>query len=81
MSEIKVEKGKMLTKITWTGNAKIEHAWLLLEKNEFDMIRNAQSTDEYYVTVLTSTYNETQQTLRIASKTTDGHVTLYELIK
>lgn len=81
MSEIKVEKGKMLTKITWTGNAKIEHAWLLLEKNEFDMIQNAQSTDEYYVTVLTSTYNETQQPLRIASKTTDGHVTLYELIK
>lgn len=78
MSEIKVEKGKMLTKITWTGNAKIEYAWLLLEDNEFDMIQSTQNADAYYVTVLTSTYNEAQQNLKIATAWADGHVTLYE---
>ena len=78
MSEIKVEKGKMLTKITWTGNAKIEYAWLLLEDNEFDMIQSTQNADAYYVTVLTSTYDEAQQILKIATAGADGHVTLYE---
>lgn len=54
------------------------NTWFLLEDNEFDMIQSTQNADAYYVTVLTSTYNEAQQNLEIATAWADGHVTLYE---
>lgn len=78
MSEIKVEKGKMLTKIIWTGNAQIEHAWLLLGKNEFDMLLSGEDADAYYATVLTSTYDEAQQQLKIVVASIDKGITLYD---
>lgn len=77
-NEIKVEKGTTLAKITWTGNAKIEHAWLLLGDEEFDMIQSADNVDTYYATVLTSIYDEAQQNLKIVAASADNRVTIYE---
>ena len=67
-----------MAKITWTGNAKIEHAWLLLGDEEFDMIQSADNVDTYYATVLTSIYDEAQQNLKIVAASADNRVTIYE---
>lgn len=66
-SEIKVEEGKMLAKITWTGGPKVGFVWLLLDDEEFDMIRSHDKADTYYATVPASTYKGALQKLKIAA--------------
>lgn len=76
-SEIKVEEGKMLAKITWTGGPKGGFVWLLLGDEEFDMIRSHDKADTYYATVPVSTYQGALQKLKIAAM--DGkQIVIYE---
>lgn len=76
-SEIKVEEGKMLAKITWTGGPKGGFVWLLLGDEEFDMIRSHDKADTYYVTVPASTYQSALQKLKIAAAE-DNQILIYE---
>ena len=66
-SEIKVEEGKMLAKITWTGAPKGGFVWLVLGDEEFDMIRKQDKADTYYATVPMSAYQGALQKLKIAA--------------
>lgn len=66
-SEIKVEEGKMLAKITWNGGPKSGFVWLLLGDEEFDMIQSHDKADTYYVTVPASIYQGALQKLKIVA--------------
>ena len=77
-SEINVEEGKTLTKITWSGSLENSFVWLLLGDNEFDMIKSINSDNSYYATVMTSIYQKELRKLKIAVKTVSGQLIIYE---